>query len=242
MRASRLEFQLRAGILVAIVAIGFWAPWGGARTPLLEWLALQISRTSLLSFTAATPAVVLLACGIAGVAAWLRVWGTAWLGPEIVNNLEMHVGKILAAGPYRYVRNPLYLATWFMIDAVSFVMPVTGALFTVTLITLFLLRLILAEEFFLANRMPESFEKYRRAVPRLIPHLRTNVPVLQGKPHWMLAFLAETNGIGVFLIFAVLAWRYENRLMIKAIVINYGISLVLRAIIVPKRARLAGSE
>lgn len=236
MRASRLEFQLRMGILLAIMAVGFWSPWAARRISLLEWLALQISRTGLLSFTAATPAVILLVCLIAAIAAWLRVWGTAWLGPELVNNLEMHAGRVLAAGPYRFVRNPLYLGTWLMIAAVSFVMPPSGAVFTLTLVSLFLMRLILAEEYFLSNKMREQFQAYRRAVPRLFPRLRTSLPVMRSKPHWISALLAETNGIGIFLIFAVLAWRYENRLMVRAVVINYGISLVLRAITVPRPA------
>jgi hypothetical protein len=33
----------------------------------------------------------------------------------------------------------------------------------------------------------------------------------------------------VFLILAILSWRYNNSLMIKALLISFGISLVLRA-------------
>ena len=59
------------------------------------------------------------------VGALLRVWGTAYLGTGTVNSLDMKAGSVVADGPYRYVRNPLYLGLWFMVAAMAFIMPVT---------------------------------------------------------------------------------------------------------------------
>ncbi len=227
--------------MLAIIALGAWSPWidawgFGRRISLLEWLSLETSRLGLLSFTAATPTVIVLACAIALLAAALRVWGTAWLGAAVVNNLEMKAGGVVAAGPYRYVRNPLYLGTWFMIAAISFAMPASGAAVTLVLISAFLLRLILGEEAFLAGQLGESYRLYLRAVPRLFPRLRSNLPAATGIPQWGRAVLGETNPIGIVLILAVLSWRYDNGLMIRAIVVNFGISIVLRAFVVQGRA------
>lgn len=237
MRASAWEFRLRVVIMVGIISLGFWAPWiqawdMGGRVSLLEWLALETSRTGLLRFTDATVAVIVLAMAISALGAILRVWGTAYLGAGVVNHVEMKAGAVMADGPYRYVRNPLYMGTWCMIAAVSFAMPATGALFTVVLLTLFLLRLILGEEQFLAGQLGEAYAAYKRAVPRLCPRLRGGLPQSGHKARWIRGVLAETNGIGLFLIFAVLSWRYDNHLMMRAILINFGISLVLRALTV----------
>ncbi|MGA7109299.1 MAG: isoprenylcysteine carboxylmethyltransferase family protein, partial [Terracidiphilus sp.] len=94
MKASAIEFRLRMPINAAIIVLGFWAPWIdawgiGNRISLLEWLALEISRTGLLRFTVATPVVILTSALIAGVAAVLRVWGTAYLGSFTVHSLGM---------------------------------------------------------------------------------------------------------------------------------------------------------
>jgi len=153
----------------------------------------------------------------------------------------MKAGVVMAGGPYRYVRNPLYLGTWLMIAAMSFAMPVTGAVFTLVLIAFFLLRLILGEESFLARQLGEPYQLYLRTVPRLFPRLRSSLPAAQEVPHWGRALLAESNPIGVFLILSILSWRYENRLMIKAFLMCLGVSLVLRAFMPTKPAALAAN-
>src|SRR5580658_1108366 len=143
MRATAIEFRLRMAIMVAVIALGFWSPWIegwdiGRRVSLLEFAALELSRLGLLAFTDATPVVIVVAALLAAIAVVLRVWGTAYLGPGIVNNAEMKAGVVMADGPYRHVRNPLYLGTWCMVAAMSFIMPATGALFVMVLLTVFL--------------------------------------------------------------------------------------------------------
>jgi hypothetical protein len=41
--------------------------------------------------------------------------------------------------------------------------------------------------------------------------------------------LSETFPLGVLLILAGLSWRYNNALMLRAMLINFGIALVIRA-------------
>ncbi len=236
MKASAIEFRLRMVIMVAIVVLGFWSPWIetlriGQRNSLLEWLALEASRTGLLRFTYATPAVIVLGSLIALLGAVLRVWGTAYLGYGTVHHGEMQAGGVMADGPYRYVRNPLYLGGWCMMAAMSFLMPATGALVCMVLITIFLFRLILGEEAFLTGKLGEPYKEYLRAVPRLVPRLRESLPAAGNKPHWMIAFLSELNPIGVFITLAVLSWSYDHMLMLKGILISFGVSLVVRALI-----------
>jgi protein-S-isoprenylcysteine O-methyltransferase Ste14 len=232
--ATKFEFRLRMTIMVVVVALGFWSPWieawgWGVRVSLFEWAALELSRTRLIGFTAAVPVVIFAASLLAAMAVVLRVWGTAYLGPGVVTSAEMQAGAVLADGPYRLVRNPLYLGTWSMAAAMSFAMPATGALFAMAVLTVFLLRLIGGEEAFLAARLGEPYVAYLRAVPRLLPRLRTTLPPAGRAPHWGKALISEINPIGVFIVVAFLSWSYDSRLVVRGILVSFGISLLVRA-------------
>jgi protein-S-isoprenylcysteine O-methyltransferase Ste14 len=113
-------------------------------------------------------------------------------------------------------------------------MPASGALFTLVCVPLFLLSLILGEEAFLSDRKGESYRSYLRSVPRLVPCLRTTLAPTGNKPHWMQAVLSEITPIGVFVIIASLSWTYDNGLMLRAILITFGLSLVVRALLPSK--------
>jgi protein-S-isoprenylcysteine O-methyltransferase Ste14 len=235
MRASALEFRLRMAIMAVIIGVGFWSPWIeawgiGRRISLLEWLALEVSRLDIVRFTVATPLVIVLGALVAAVGAALRIWGTAYLGPGIVNGLSMKASAVVAGGPYRFVRNPLYLGSAFTVAAMSFIMPPTGAVFAMVVLCLFLMRLILGEEIFLALQLGKPYRTYLRTVPRLVPRLRTSLPAGSDRPQWLQAVLAELLSIGVFVTLAFLSWRYDNLLMLRAILVSFGISLVVRAL------------
>ena len=235
MGATKIEFRLRMAIMAVIITLGFWSPWIelwgiGQRIPLLEWLALELSRLGLVPFNVATAAVIVAATVVAAASVALRVWGTAYLGTGTVHHGQMQAGAVLADGPYRFVRNPLYLGSWCMVAGMAFLMPATGALFAVVLDTAFLLRLILGEEAFLASKIGEPYREYLGDVPRLLPRLRTPLKATGQEPRWLHAVLAEVNPIGVFLILAVMSWRYDNDLMVRAIIVSFGVSLVARAL------------
>jgi len=103
------------------------------------------------------------------------------------------------------------------------------------LLTVFLLRLILGEEAFLSGELGEPYQEYLRAVPRLFPRLRGSLKPSGRKPQWARAMVAEINPLGVLLILAVLAWRYDNWLLVKAMIINFGLTLVVRALTMEPR-------
>ena len=235
MRATTLEFRLRFLIMVVIVGLGFWSPWieawgFGQRIPVLEWLALETSRAGLLPFTLASPAVIALASLLALAGAVLRVSGTAYLGASTMLDARMQGGRVVASGPYRFVRNPLYLGTLFMMAAMGFAMPPTGAVFTLVLVGVFLVRLILAEEAHLTAQMGETYEAYLRAVPRLVPRLRTHVETGEARPYWTRAVVNELAPIGVFIALSCFSWTYNNETILRAILVSFGVSLVVRAL------------
>ena len=234
MGASAIEFRLRMAINAIIIVLGFWAPWIeawhiGRRISLLEWLALELSRTGLLSFAVATPMLLIVAASIAATAVLFRIWGTAYLGPGTVNSINMMAGKVMADGPYRYLRNPLYIGLWCMVLASAFLMPVSGAIFAVVLITFFAIRLTLGEEIFLSAQLGEPYRAYLRAVPRFLPRLRGAPAPAGAKPHWHGAMLAELTPIGIFIAIVVFSRNYDLELAGRIIIIFFGASLVVRA-------------
>ncbi len=241
MGATKIEFRLRVAILVVIITLGFWSPWIelwgiGSRTPLMARLALEIARLELLQFAVATPAVIVLAAFFAAMAVALRIWGTAWLGTATVLHGQMKAGAVMAGGPYRYLRNPLYLGSWCMFAAMAFLMPPTGALFAMIFLTAFLLRLILGEEAFLSRQLGQPYQDYLRIVPRLIPRLRVKlwsdgIQPNGRKPQWLRAVVSEVNPIGVFITMAFLSWSYDYWLMLRAIIVSLGVSLVAHALL-----------
>jgi protein-S-isoprenylcysteine O-methyltransferase Ste14 len=242
MQASAIEFRLRVPIMVAIVMLGFFAPWLGfsdlgMRVPLLAWLPLEASRMGLLRFAYATPTVILLGALISAAGMILRVWGAAYLGYGTVHHGQMVAWEVMADGPYRFMRNPLYLGGWCMMLAIALLMPPSGALVSMVLLTVFYLRLILGEEAFLCATLGEPYKEYLRETPRLLPRLRAGLLAFGNKPHWLTAALTELNPIGVFITLAVLSWFYNYELLLKAILVSFGLSLVVRALMPRGRAK-----
>jgi protein-S-isoprenylcysteine O-methyltransferase Ste14 len=235
MKASAIEFRLRMWIQIVIIFVGFWAPWlgpfdWGRRISTLAWLAMEISRLGIMSFRVAAPVVIVVGALVAAIGMVLRVWGTAYLGYGIVHHGEMQGGAVMAAGPYRYVRNPLYLGGWFMTLAICLLMTPSGALFALVLMTVHFLRLILGEEAFLSAQLGEPYREYLRAVPRLVPHLRSGLPVVEARPQWLNALLTELNPIGIFIAFAFLSWSFDKWLMLQFILATFALSMVVRGL------------
>jgi len=206
------------------------------------WLPLELSRKGVVSFSIAAPAVIAAGAVMAGVGAALRVWGAAYLGAGTVKHGEMKAGAVLADGPFRYVRNPLYIGLWFVFAALALLMPVSGALFAMAAVTVFLFRLILGEEAFLSSQLGQPYQDYLRAVPRLIPRLRTSLPAVGRKPLWLQAVLTETTPIGIFAALAFFSWSYDDRLMARVIIVSFGLSLVTRALLPETRKGIGRAE
>ena len=182
-----------------------------------------------MSFAVATALLLIVAALIAAKAVLFRVWGAAYLGPSTVNSANMVAGRVMADGPYRYMRNPLYIGLWCMVIALAFLMPVSGALFALMLIAVF----AHSPD---ARRRSISYRTARRALPgipasRAAFHsaIRGAPPPSGAKPHWLRASLAELTPIGIFIAIVVYAKNYDAEIAGRIILIFFGASLVVRA-------------
>lgn len=240
MKATTFEFRFRIGIAVLLYLLGFWAPWtryGNVPPATTAWLALSttLANWHWLPLDKATLLVTILAIVLTFLAAALRTWGTAWLGSSIVHSSSMHAGAVMAGGPYRFVRNPLYIGAVFFALGVSILMPPSGAAVFIPLIAIFYFRLILGEEAYLAQQLGAPYLEYRQRVPRLVPSLRPRVPAPPAHARWLEGAIAECMMIGYAVCFATLAWRYQPELLVRCLLVCFGISLVARALLPQQR-------
>ena len=241
MKVSQIVFRFRFLIHAAIFLLGFNTPWdywlhldmdasGSTWLLLSTWLA----RNHWLTFSGATIALLIFGALCALIAAMLRTAGSAYMGSSTVQSLTMHGDRVVAAGPYRFVRNPLYLGIIVMTFSLALLMPPSGAIFSIICVVLFELALIAGEEPFLTEKLGQSYLEYRARVPKLIPALSPRIPPSDALPDWRAACLGETFFWGFFLTWLIVGWRYNALLMAQGVLISLGLSLVVRAIL-PRR-------
>lgn len=235
MKATHLEFRLRVLIAILLYVIGFWAPWtryGAAAGPeTTAWLMLStlLARLGWLSLDQATVAITSIAILLVFAGAALRIWGAAYLGSSVVQSGEMHAGRVVASGPYRFVRNPLYLGTGLFSLGLSILMPPSGAAVFLLATFVFYFRLILGEESFLAAQLGDSYREYCVRVPRIVPSLAPRIGASNLRPQWTQAVLGEVFTFAFACCLAVLAWNYDAHLLIRCLLVCFGLSLVARA-------------
>ena len=244
MKVAALVFRFRVLVLVLLYVLGFFPPWEwGLRngTNGTLWLASStlFARSGWISLGAATVVVtaIALACLVMGTI--LRVWGTAYLGRGVMRDTAMQGCRFVAAGPYRYVRNPLHLGAWLLACGASILMPPGGAVFFLIAFVLFVLFLVSNEERFLSIKLGHAYEQYRRRVPRLLPHRRAVAVTSAERLEWVQAALAENYPVAFTVCFAIFAWRYNARVLIQCLLICYGLSLVVRAFMTRSEIGLA---
>jgi protein-S-isoprenylcysteine O-methyltransferase Ste14 len=239
MQATRFEYRFRFLIHALIYILGFTAPWLFLKslagvpgfTTSSTWLVIstELTKQGWLAFDAATIALLVIALLLTGLGAWLRVWGSAYVGSSIVKSPAMHGEAMLADGPYRRTRNPLYLGTLLHTLGVTILMPPSGALFAVALLWIFQVRLALAEEPFLAARFGEPYLAYKKAVPRFLPSPKAQIASAGVSPRWLQAFLGEIYFVAVVVVLAVFGWSFNAQPLRQGLIVSVGLALVARA-------------
>jgi protein-S-isoprenylcysteine O-methyltransferase Ste14 len=243
MKIFEMLFRFRRWALVLIFAAGFWAPFdrmGGAH-PGTTWLFLagMLARYRILPIAYSSIAVMGAAILLALLAALLRTWASAYLGPGVVRDRNLHGERVVADGPYRYVRNPLYVGLWLHTLALAILMPPGGAIFAVVAVGILIVALVHAEEHHLSAGHPlsggEAYAAYMRRVPRFLPALQPRVPPGGERAHWGSGFLGEIYMWGAVLTYAAFASRYNATILEQGILISLGISVVVQGILRPAR-------
>jgi protein-S-isoprenylcysteine O-methyltransferase Ste14 len=194
MRATQFEFKYRFWIFGLIFFLGFslYSVDGvNSGNAILHLFAPAIDPNS-----AAGNNLMRLIFGVATVliagAALYRTWAAAYLHAEVVHDTRQHSDRVVADGPYRYTRNPLYFANLFLALGCGFTASRLGLLFMVLAMAFFDHRLILREEASLRESQGDAYARYLAAVPRLLPSLRPRLEASGARPRWGQAFLGES--------------------------------------------------
>ncbi len=168
--ANDFESRYRSLILIAIYLLAF-AFWPFDRRDVAGFIAQLLpadaSRTQLAYLVVAVPAVL---------AACIGTWAHAYLPGDAMEGLHPRLDQLVAAGPYRFVRHPLYLATILSLLSFACLLNRLGFLIVAAGTIAFVYRLISREEVELAAMHGQRYQKYIQAVPTVIPAAHPQVP------------------------------------------------------------------
>ena len=227
MRATAFEFRYRFFLLGLIFWVGY--VFGNLLTPgvtlgemLANWTGHPTAAGARFFFAAGAFVIAL--------ASALRTWATAYLRGDIVHDMELHSHRLVADGPYRHLRNPLYLGTILMACGIGVLYNWAGWLFIVAGVTVFNLRLIGREEEALLISQGESFQAFKKAVPCLIPSLSPRLPAAGQAPHWRQAFFAESFIWAFALALGLFAITFDTRLLFAIMFCSLGCYAILHVV------------
>jgi protein-S-isoprenylcysteine O-methyltransferase Ste14 len=240
MRASKFEFQQRFWIIGIIISAGFllyFVDKANFAAGLLHLLAPAVDLDSarglfLLRLIFGAGALLIF------LAAVLRTWATAYLRTEVVHDVSQHSESLVADGPYRYTRNPLYLANLPMVAGIGVMASRLGWLFMFVGAWVFVYRLILREEDGLLQTQGDAYRAYLKAVPRFWPALTPRVPSGGGQPRWGQAIAGEM----IFWLFGVAVLSFAITLNIKWTWVVFGAGFAVYFIAVPLVRKRAASS
>lgn len=203
MIATRFEFKYR-GLLIGVIAWAGYAAYAVDHVRAVAALARWIWGPQEPEVRLASRLLLALATLLVGFGAIVRTWGAAYLQSSVVHDAKLHSEAVVADGPYRYVRHPLYFAS--IVSFLGFAMLASrlGFLIMTVLLTLLYVRLAGREEVELGRERGELYRAYCRRVPKLLPALTPRVPATGAEPKWSQAFRGEAfmwcfaAGFGLF--------------------------------------------
>lgn len=163
---QKAEFEYRIfvsfGLVAAVVIVSFTV------------FAAVPSPAGIIGRFAGLGGRVSAALGLTGAAAaclaasLLRMWAGSVLSSSRMMSFKIRSETLLSSGPYRIVRNPIYLADLIAVAGFSLVLPLFG-LFLPVLLYFHYLQLIAYEEKSLRIEHGPAFEAYRKTASRLLP-------------------------------------------------------------------------
>jgi protein-S-isoprenylcysteine O-methyltransferase Ste14 len=191
MKATKWEFTNRAllfGLIFAFCFPLYFLDHQNSTIALAHWLGPRLQRNAdlIARLLFAFAAVLLI------VAALIRTWSSAYLRSGVVYASEVKTESLVADGPYRQVRNPLYFANVLMVMAVGAMMSRLGFFVALVAMLVFCYRLIGREEAELQASQGEPYKDYRNAVPRLWPALWPRIASPGRQAKWADGFKAES--------------------------------------------------
>lgn len=163
-------YRQRGLVLAAVYALAFfggsllWSLGGRQDEALAMWAGARLGSFG--------PDLVLALGTLLAITAWaIRVWGASYLSARVVWNPDATTNALLVDGPFRYLRNPLYLGNALLALGIGTLAAPYGFAILIIGHAIFLPMLMRFEERGLRERYGAAYDAYARAVPAFIPRL-----------------------------------------------------------------------
>jgi protein-S-isoprenylcysteine O-methyltransferase Ste14 len=191
MKATNWEFTNRALVIGLIFSVAFplyVLDHQNSTSALANWLGppLRMEPDLLARWLLAFAALLVV------VAAFIRTWASSYLHADVVYAAKVKTESLVADGPYRLVRNPLYFGNMLMVLGMGSMMSRAGCFVAVVAMLVFSYRLILREEVELRATQGAPYEAYRKAVWRLWPAPWPRIASAGRRAKWGDGFKAES--------------------------------------------------
>jgi protein-S-isoprenylcysteine O-methyltransferase Ste14 len=142
--------------------------------------------------------VILRAAGVHHIGSISRTRSATRLGPSLVTS-----------GPFRFVRNPLYLGNWciwsglVLVSRLIWMLPVAWSMFALQYGSI-----VLWEEWRLRATFGQTYDRYKVSVPRWIPYWSTG-ELVQRAPHswWEVAHSERGTAMAIAAVLLLLALK-----------------------------------
>jgi protein-S-isoprenylcysteine O-methyltransferase Ste14 len=222
MKASDWEFKQRAvlfGLIFGLPGILYTVDQQNVTAALANWLAQSLHKDA----NAIARELFAAAAVAVGAGALARTWASAYLHSSVVYAAEVRTPSLVADGPYRFVRNPLYFGNVLMVIGFGSMMSRVGAVLALVAMLVFCYRLIFREEADLLATQGESFAAYLRAVPRLFPSPWPRIAPAGGSAKWSAGLMAESWCWGFAL--AVAAFAVTLKMAVFAAILGASVAL-----------------
>ena len=136
--------------------------WRGVIGFIAFWIIWYFSRTNWQMMVFGFPFII--------ISLIARFWASGYIGKES-RDKELAVNTLITNGPYRYIRNPLYLGNFFLTLGVilGLNLPIYFIVLIIVLFWIYYTMIIKAEEDFLIKRFGDEYVSYRKTTGAIIP-------------------------------------------------------------------------
>lgn len=147
----------------------------------------------------------------------IRFWGVAYAGSLTRVTGSVGAPEVVMAGPFSYVRNPLYIGNIMMYTGVGVMSNALTPWLVLVALAWFSIQyslIVSLEEDFLQKEFGEGYIEYKQNVPRFIPRFRPfkHPSQEQQKPSWQEAVRSERRtfqAIVLVMLLLLLIWNWR---------------------------------
>jgi protein-S-isoprenylcysteine O-methyltransferase Ste14 len=186
-----------------IVRLGAWAFRQRSWLPVPLGLAVVVFRTG------QVPGLWPVAAGVTLVVVGqlMRLWAVRHIGTISRTRTSTRQGPLIMSGPFRMVRNPLYLGNWMiwtglvLASRLLWMLPIAWAVFALQYGTM-----VIWEEARLRSMFGRQYDRYARDVPRWLPWRPNDLAPLPTRYPWRaVAFSERGTVMAIMLVASLLA-------------------------------------